>query len=126
MARFEKYTTHSASAILFHNSREFPEGFIILYLLAKIGRNRVLPTGTASPASFFFSDKKRERLRSKEPFPSYSVSSHISAGLSHAASAGTAAHKLVGDFVGFLAVYDDCAAVLFGCSVIVKRGLGVD
>lgn len=27
MARFEKYTTHGASAMLFHNSREFPEGF---------------------------------------------------------------------------------------------------
>ena len=27
MARFEKYTTHGASAMLFHNSREFPSGF---------------------------------------------------------------------------------------------------
>ena len=27
MARFEKYTTHAAAAMLFHNSREFPEGF---------------------------------------------------------------------------------------------------
>ena len=27
MARFEKYTTHAAAAMLYHNSREVPEGF---------------------------------------------------------------------------------------------------